>query len=99
MLEPGCEHYSFLDQAVEDYKGCLDAILTDSIKTPELDVPFDEPDIMPSSVSSALLYLDITISDNSRSQLLLATNLIHYGARLGCDFCLYHCWAKCQPQN
>ena len=34
-LEPRCEDYSFLDQAVADFEQGLDSILTDSIKTPE----------------------------------------------------------------
>ena len=32
-LEPGCEDYSFLDQAVADLEQVLDSILTDFIKT------------------------------------------------------------------
>ena len=34
-LEPGCEDYAFLDQAVADFKQGLDSILTDSLETPE----------------------------------------------------------------
>ena len=33
-LEPGCEDYSFLDQAVADFEQGWDSILIDSIKTP-----------------------------------------------------------------
>ena len=49
----GCEDYSILDQAVEDFEHGLDSILTDSIETPDQDafVFFDEADIMPSSVT------------------------------------------------
>ena len=32
-LEPGCEDYAFLDQAVADFEQGLDSILTDSLKT------------------------------------------------------------------
>ena len=35
-LEPGCEDYSFLDEAVADIEHGLDSILTDSMETPEL---------------------------------------------------------------
>ena len=55
-LEPGSEDYAFLDQAVADFEQGLDSILTDSLKTPELDTSLDEPDaIMSSSVSSGFL--------------------------------------------
>ena len=36
LLEPGCENYSFSDQAVAAFEQGLDSILTDSIETPEL---------------------------------------------------------------
>ena len=42
-LEPGCDNYSFLDQAIADFEQGLDSILTDSIKTLELDTSLDEP--------------------------------------------------------
>ena len=48
-LEPGCENYSFLDQAVVDFEQGWDSILTDSINIPELDTCFDEPDVIHSS--------------------------------------------------
>ena len=35
-LEPGCEDYSFLDQAVEDFQHCLDSTFTNSANTSEL---------------------------------------------------------------
>ena len=41
-LEPGCEHYAFLDQAVADFKQGLDSILTDSLETLELDTSLEE---------------------------------------------------------
>ena len=34
-LEPGCEDYAFLDQAVADFEQGLDSILTDSLETLE----------------------------------------------------------------
>ena len=50
-LEPGCEEYSFLDQAVENAECGLDSIFTDSIITLELNASFSEPDVMTPSVS------------------------------------------------
>ena len=55
-LEPGCEDYAFLDQAVADFEQGLDSILTDSLKTPELDTSLEEPDAITSSVSSGFLH-------------------------------------------
>ena len=43
-LKPGCEDYFFIHQAVTDFEQGLDSILTNSIKTPELDSSMDEPD-------------------------------------------------------
>ena len=68
-LEPGCEDYSFLDQAVADFEQGLDSILINSLETLELDTSFDEPDAMTSSVSSGCLSLVSTLSDNSKPQL------------------------------
>ena len=68
-LEPGCVDYSFLDQALADFEQGLDSILTDSIKTPQLDTSLDEPDAITSSVSSWFLHLVSTISDTSKPQL------------------------------
>ena len=68
-LEPGCEHYAFLDQAVADFKQGLDSILTDSLETPELDTSLEEPDAITSSVSSGFLPSVSTLSDNSKLQL------------------------------
>ena len=63
-LEPGCEGYSFLNQAVAD----LDSILTDSLKTPELDTPLDEPD----AVTSSFFWVSPlgTLFDNFKPQLV-----------------------------
>ena len=68
-LEPGCENYALLDQAVADFEQGLDSILTDSIETLELDTPLDEPDVITSSVSSEFLHLGSTLSDKSKPQL------------------------------
>ena len=48
-LEPGCEDYAFLDQAVADFNQGLDSILTDSLETLELDTSLEEPDAITSS--------------------------------------------------
>ena len=68
-LEPGCEDYAFLDQAVSDFEQGLDSILTDSLKTPELDTSLDEPDVMTSSISPGFLHSVSILSDNSKLQL------------------------------
>ena len=68
-LEPGCEDYAFFDQAVADFKQGLDSILTDSLRTLELDTSLEEPVAITSSVSSGFLHLVSTLSDNSKLQL------------------------------
>ena len=68
-LEPVCEDYSFLDQAVADFEWGLDSILNDSIETQKLDTSFDEPDVITSSVSSGFLHLVTTVSNTSKLQL------------------------------
>ena len=68
-LEPGCEDYAFLDQAVADFEVGLDSILTDSLETLELDTSLEEPDAITSSFSSGFLHLVSTLSDNSKLQL------------------------------
>ena len=69
-LEPGCEDYAFLDQAVADFKQGLDSTLTDSLETLELDTSLDECDaVTSSSVSSGFLHSVSTLSDNSKPQL------------------------------
>ena len=68
-LEPGCEDYSFLDQAMTDFEQGLDSILTDSIETPEMDTSLDEPDAITSSVSSGFFLLGYYSSDTSKLQL------------------------------
>ena len=67
-LEPGCEDYSFLDQAVADFHQGLDSILHDSIETPELDTSLDEADVITSSVSSGFLHSVSGLSDTSKLQ-------------------------------
>ena len=56
-LKQGCEDYSFLNQAVEDFKHGLDSILMNSINTTELNASLYEVDTIPSSVSSGYLCL------------------------------------------
>ena len=68
-LEPGCEDYAFLDQAVADIEQGLDSILTDSLEAVELDTSLEEPDAITSSVFSGVLHLVSTLSDNSKPQL------------------------------
>ena len=81
-LEPVCEDYSFLDQAVADFEQGLDSSITNSLKKPELDTSLDEPDAIMSSVSSGFLHSVLfVIILNCR--LLLALGLINCDARLG----------------
>ena len=94
-LEPGCKDYSFLDQAVTDFKHGFDSILMNSSNTPELDASFDEADAMPSSVSSGFLCF-VSTSDKSQPHFLLASNLINCGASIGFYFCLYQRWVQYQ---
>ena len=68
-LEPGCEDYALLDQAVADFEQGLHSILTDSLETLELDTSLEEPDAITSSVTSGFLCLVSTLSDNSKPQL------------------------------
>ena len=69
-LEPACEDYAFLVQAVADFEQGLDSILTDSLETLDLDTSLEEPDtVTSSSVSSGFLCLVSTLSDNSKPQL------------------------------
>ena len=91
-LEPG----SFWMSTLKTEQG-LDSVLTDSIDTPELDASFDEADAMPSSVPSGFLCSVNTVSDNCRLQLVPASHLVNFGARLGLYFCLHHRQVKCQP--
>ena len=82
-MEPGCEDYAFMDQAVANFKQGLDSILTDSLETPELDTSLEKPDAITSSVSSGFLCSVNTFSDNSMPQLALAFVLVNLGTRLG----------------
>ena len=65
-LEPWCEDYAFLDQAVTDFKQGLDSILTDSLETPELNISLEEPDAITSSVSSGFLCSVSAVSNNPK---------------------------------
>ena len=90
-LEPGCEDYAFLDQAVADFEQGLDSILTDSLETSELDTSLEEPDALPLKAllgfSTWLVPFLIILS----CSLLLAFVLVNCGARLGLflDLCLW----------
>ena len=91
-LKPGCENYSFLDQAVAHIDYGLDSILTDSIKTPELDTSLDEPDAIKSSVSSGLLHLVSNISDTFNS----ASKFICY---FSSHPAVFGFWSSTSPNN
>ena len=52
-----------------DFEQGLDSILSDSLETPELDASLDEPNAIPSSVSSGFLHSVCTLFDNSTPQL------------------------------
>ena len=82
-LKTGCEDYSFLYLAVEDFEHGLYSILMDSIDVPELDASFDEADAVLSSVSSGYVCLVSTISDVSRLQLARSfkSHILWYQAR------------------
>ena len=54
-LELGCEDYSFLDQAVEDFEHVLGSFFTDFVDRLELDVSLDEADAV-SLFSSGFLH-------------------------------------------
>ena len=60
---------SHLNKAVADFEESLDSILTDSIKTSELDTSFEEPDVITLSVSSGFPCSVSTISVTSKPQL------------------------------
>ena len=60
----------YLDQAIKDFELGLDSLLTDSVKTLEVDSSFGEADVMPSSVSSEFLCLVSSISGISKLQLI-----------------------------
>ena len=83
QLEPGLEDYSFLDQEVAAFEQGLDSILTDSTETLELDIYLDEPNVITPSVSSGVLCSVSIISDTLNHSLLLASDLVNYGARIG----------------
>ena len=97
-IEPGCEDYSFLDKCVKDIEHCLDSVLKDSVNTLELDayLMMLMPCLFQSlHVSYAWLVSFLIILDCS---LLLVSNLIKYGARVGHFFYLHHRQVKYQPQ-
>ena len=89
-LEQEFKDYSGLDQAVADFEFGLNSILTDSVKTVDLDASIDEHDTMPSSsVSSGFLCLVYTLLIIIKCSLILTLIHINCGARLGCYYCLY----------
>ena len=99
-LEPGCEDYAFLDQAVADFKQGLDSILTDSLKTLELDTSLEEPDdITSSSVSSGFSAQLVSFLIILSCSLLLAFVLINCGPRLGLFLLLCLWLPRCQHLN
>ena len=55
--EQGCEDYSFLDQALEDFEHIFILSSWTLVNTTKLDTSFDVADTMPSSVSSGFLHL------------------------------------------
>ena len=83
-LEPGCEDYAFLDQAVADFKQDLDSILTDSLGHQNWTLPW---------MSLMLLHLLQSLLGFSTQlvpfliilshSLLLSFELVNCGARLG----------------
>ena len=78
LLEPGCEGYAFLDQAVKDWTWSWF-----SIDTLKLDESFDEADAMPFPVSSWYICSGSTIFIILDCNLFLTSNLANCGARLG----------------
>ena len=68
-MEPGCEDYSFLDQALADFEQGLDSIPSNSFVTPEWDTSLDEPDAITSSLSYGVLCSVSTLSNNSKTEL------------------------------
>ena len=98
-LEPGCEDYAFLDQAVADFKQELDSILTDSLKTLELDTSPEKPDaVTSSSVSSGFLH-SVSFLIILSCSLLLAFVLVYCSARLGLFLPLCLWLPRCQHLN
>ena len=99
-LEPGREDYTFLDQAVADFKEGLYSILTDSLETLELDTSLEEPDAIfclqsVLGFSTQLVPFLIIVS----CSLLLAFELINCGARLGLFLPLCLWLPRCQHLN
>ena len=55
QLETGCENYFLLNQSVAHFKHGLDSILTNYVKSPEINPSFDGPDVIPSVEYLAVL--------------------------------------------
>ena len=97
-LEPGYESYSFLGQAVANFKQNLDSILGDSIKTPELDMWISLMSLHPQYLLAfpAQLALLLILLNYS---LLLASGPINFGARIGPFFHMCLWLPICQHLN
>ena len=98
-LEPGCEGYAFLDQAVADFEQGLDSILTDSLETPKLILPWRS--LIQLHLQSLLgfstqLVPFLIIPSNS---LLLPFGLVNCEARLGLFLPLCLWLPRCQHLN
>ena len=98
-LEPGCEDYSFIDQAFPDFEQGLESILADSIEKLELDASLDEPDAITSSLFSGFSTQLILFLIPLNCSLLLVSGLENYGTRLGpfLQLCLW--LPRCQHFN
>ena len=64
----GCVEYTFFDHAVDEFEYGLDSIITDSTKTPEMDVSFD-PEAIVLSVFLGCLCLISTLYDTIKPKL------------------------------
>ena len=98
-LELGCEDCSFLDQAMADFEQGLDSILTYFLETPELDASLVSLmsfhlQILQGFFTSLVLFLIIL-----NHSLLLASDLINCGARLGLFLHLYLWLPRCLHPN
>ena len=82
---------SFLYQAVADFEHGLVFMFTESIKTPELDVSFNEPDVISPSVFRVSTLPFLIVLNHG---LFLASNVINYRAKLGHYFCWCHLQTK-----
>ena len=96
-LEPVCDDYSFLEQAVKDFEYGLNSILMDAANMPKLEESFDEANAMLSSVFSRLLCLVSTYSHNSRLQLASSIKCHTLWCHIRALLLPYHRQVKSQP--